>query len=134
LIVSYGILRGDAEGGIFGFSVGILSDIFFGRFLGLNALLGTLIGYFCGKPFKDFYSENYLIPLLLVPLASLFSGFVFFVALRFFNENGGFAFYFSKIVLPETVYNAAFCIPIYAALYSINKNMENYEKIHNRMF
>jgi rod shape-determining protein MreD len=134
LAVSYGILRGDAEGGVFGFFAGLLQDIFFGKFLGLNALLGMLTGFFCGKPFKDFYSENYLIPLLLVPFASLFSGLVFFMAARLFSENGGFAFYFSKIILPETIYNAAACVPIYAALYAVNKNVENYEKTHNRMF
>ncbi len=68
LIVGYGILRGDVEGAVFGFLCGLFHDIFGGDYIGLYAMLGMLTGYVCGKPFKDFFHDN-----ALLPFFSLFS-------------------------------------------------------------
>ena len=65
-IVSYGILRGDVEGAIFGFFSGLTHDIFGGDFVGLYAMLGMFTGFVAGKPFKDYFKDNYFLPFMIV--------------------------------------------------------------------
>jgi len=128
IIVSYAILRGDVEGAIFGFFAGLLQDIFFGRYIGLNALFYMHIGYFCGKPFKDFYFENYVIPLVLVLISSFAYDFLVYFTSYFFRGHLDYFFFFSRIILPGAVYNLFVCIPIYVMVYKINKRIEAKEK------
>ena len=49
LTYSFGFMRGDREGLLIGFFCGMLSDIFFGSFLGFYALILMYIGYEIGR-------------------------------------------------------------------------------------
>ena len=134
IIVSYGILRGDVEGAILGFFAGLLHDIYFNSYIGLYALISMLIGFFCGKPFKDFFRENYFLPLSLVAISSLVYQFVLYVINFFFRVNLDFPFYFRTIILPASVYTIILTVPIYSLLYGINNKLEAYEKNKRNLF
>ena len=49
LTSSFGFMRGEKEGLLIGFFCGLLTDIFFGSFLGFYAMLLMYIGYLNGK-------------------------------------------------------------------------------------
>jgi rod shape-determining protein MreD len=134
IIVCYAILRGDVEGSIVGFISGLIHDIFFGRVIGLFALLGALIGFFCGKPFKNFYSESFMLPIILVAVSSLFYeiGFYFFDLL--FTGQVDVLFYFWAIILPSAVYSTILSVPIYRLIYGINSRLEEREKARRKLF
>ena len=134
IIVSYSILRGDVEGSILGFFAGLLQDIYFNEFIGLYALLGMLIGYFCGKPFKSFFRENFFLPMALVALSSLLHQFFVYVAFFLFRARLDLPFYFRTIMLPASVYTVVLAVPVYLLLYWINNKLENYEKIRRNFF
>lgn len=134
LVVSYGILRGDLSGAVLGFFLGLLQDIFFGRYLGFFALNYTLIGYFCGKPFRDFFRENYLFPLILTLLSSLVCGFWFYVFNFLLRARVDIWYYFYKVILPEALYTTLLSALVYKILYSVNKGIESYERKKRRMF
>ncbi len=134
LIVCYAILRGDVEGSIVGFFCGLLQDIFFGRILGLYALLGMLMGFFCGKPFKDYYRENLIIPLALVAGSGFVYEFAFYFISFLFRGRPALPYYMARIIIPQVIYTTIFVIPIYKLLYILNEKIEAYEKVGRKLF
>ena len=134
LIVSYAILRGDIEGSIFGFVTGLMQDIFFGKFIGLYALFGLLVGFFCGMPFKNFFRENIILSFILTASVTFIYGFAFYVTNFLFRGKLDFYYYFNKIILPETVYTTFLSVAFYALLYFINQKVEEIEKLNRKVF
>ena len=134
IIVSYSILRGDVEGAILGFFAGLLTDVYFGPYIGAYALMYMLIGYICGKPFKNFFRENFLLPLSLVAASSLLYQFVIYIVAYLFHADLGLPYYFRTIILPGAVYTLIFTVPLYALLYGINNKLEEYEKKKRKLF
>ena len=132
LVVSYAILRGDVEGAILGFFVGILQDIFFMDYLGLYALLFAVTGFLCGKPFKDFITDSFILPVILTIFSMLGYGVVFYFIN--FTLRGRLLDYFRIIILPETIYTMLLAVPVYRLLFAINKRLEQYEKKRRSMF
>lgn len=134
IIVSFSILRYEIEGAIIGFFSGLLQDIFFGNVIGLNALLYMLIGYACGKPYKIFYKENYLLPLILVFSSTVIYNFSYYILNFFFQGRMDSVYYLRYIIIPETIYNITMCLPIYAFIGFINKLIDQYENPNRRIF
>lgn len=134
IIVSYAILRGDTEGSVAGFVGGLLMDITLGQAMGLFAMLGLLVGYFCGKPFRDFYRESYLLPMVPAGVMAVFFGMV----LYFFNiltiARVNMFYYIGSVVFPVAIYTMIVSIFVYRLLYVINSFVELYEKRRRKVF
>ena len=128
LIVSYAILRREIEGALFGMFVGFVQDAASGMFIGIFAMLGFVIGYVCGKPFKNFFKDNYFLPFFIVVLASLAHQFALYIATVLFTGQVNFFHYARTIILPKTIYTASLSVPIYAFLHFINLRLERREK------
>jgi len=118
------MLRDDVEGAILGFGAGFLADIFFGRVIGITALLMMFVGYFAGKPFKDFFKENYIAPLIMVGVASLAYEFMFYVLNFLLMGVTDFPRYLGRVILPVTVYNLVLAVFVYRIIYGINAKIE----------
>ena len=134
LVVSYAILRGDVEGAFVGFFAGLLQDIFFARYIGFYAMCGALTGFVCGKPFKDFFRENYLMPVVLVAAAMFANEFVFYVFHFLLFGQTDFWYYFHKLILPAMVYTLFLSIPIYRLVYGLNRRLEGFSKRRKNIF
>ena len=134
IIVSYSILRGDVEGAILGFFAGLLMDIYFSPYIGLYALMSMLIGFFCGKPYRNFFRENYFLPLSLVAISTLIFQFIFYITNFFFRVNLDFPHYFRTVILPGSVYTVILSVPIYSFLYGVNNKLEEYDKNKRNLF
>lgn len=128
IVVTYAMLRDDVEGAIVGFSAGLLNDMFFGQIIGVSALLMMLTGFLCGKPFRDFFKENYIAPLLLVGVASIMYEFMFYVLNFLLLGRVNFLRYLVQIILPTALYNIVACVIIYRVLYGINRRLEAREE------
>jgi len=134
IVASIAILRTDIDGAITGFFAGLLQDIVFGRAIGLNALLYMCIGIVCGKPFKNFYRENYFLPIVLVAASTVFYEFAIFVTTFLFRGRLDMLFYIQRIMLPSLAYNAFLAFPVYRIIYSANKILENKERAGRRLY
>ena len=134
IIISYSILRGDVEGAILGFCAGLLQDIYFSSYIGLYAIMGMLVGYFCGKPFKDFFRENFFLPLSLVAICSLIQQCILYMVNFLFRSELDFLYYIRIFVLPESVYTIIFTVPVYSLMYWINNKLEEIEKGTRKLF
>ncbi|MCL2665287.1 MAG: rod shape-determining protein MreD [Defluviitaleaceae bacterium] len=127
LIVSYAIMRGDAEGAVFGFFSGLLFDLTGGGPIGIFALLGMAAGYVCGKPFKNFFRDNFALPLAVVPVAAMLYQFAFYFTHMLFRGKTEFWFYFGSIMFPKTIYTLVLAVPLYLLLYAVNGMIEKFE-------
>ena len=132
-IVSYGILRGDVEGGIFGFSAGLMQDIFSGGPIGMFALIGFLIGYVSGKPFRDFFKDNYFLPFFIVLAAVLIKQLLIYLSFMFLGYLN-FMFFARTIILPATIYTVSLSIPLYSLMHFINGRIERFEESRRNLF
>ena len=133
-IVSYGILRGDVEGAIFGFFTGLTHDLFGAHFVGLYAMLGMLAGFAAGKPFKDYFKDNYFLPFMIVIIATVSYHILFFFISFLLWGRLDFWFFFSSIVFPKTIYTASMAIPLYSLMYAINNKIEDFENDRRSLF
>ncbi len=97
---------GSMEGQITGFAAGFGMDIFSGGLFGVGAFTKTLIGFVSGVFRKKIYSENVLIIIVYIFIASFFNGIIFlFMNKIFLPGSVDFWDYIYRILLIEIVYN-----------------------------
>lgn len=128
LTSSFGFMRGEKEGLIIGFLCGMLSDVFFGSFLGFYALVLMYIGYLNGKFSRIFYPEDIKLPIALIITSDLSYGVICYILLFMLRGRLQFAYYFSHIILPEALYTAVVTLFLYPAVLKVNEKLEIREK------
>ena len=134
IIVSYSILRGDSEGALAGLCGGLLLDIAAGQAIGLYSMLGLLVGYIVGKPFRDFYRESYLLPMFITGVTAVIYGLAIYMFNTLTIAYVGMLSHMGTVVLPTTVYTMIVSIAVYRILYAVNYLVELYEKRNYRVF
>ena len=112
LTASFGFMRGEKEGLIIGFFCGLLSDVFFGSFLGFYALILMYIGYLNGKFSRIFYPEDINLPMALFLLRGRFH----------------FWYYFTRVILPEALYTIVVTLFLYPVILKVNEKLEAIER------
>lgn len=127
IVISYSYLRGDVEGAIIGFCAGLLADIFFGRVIGVSALLMMFAGFFAGKPFKDFFKDNYLAPILLIGSIGLLYELMFYVLNFLLMGRVDILRYMGIVILPVTAYNLIVGVFVYRGIYGVNAMLKRRE-------
>ncbi len=128
LTASFGFMRGEKEGLIIGFFCGLLSDVFFGFFLGFYALILMYIGYLNGKFSRSFYPEDIKLPIALIIISDLSYGILCYILLFMLRGRFQFGYYFSHIILPEALYTIVVTVFLYPLILKINEKLEAREK------
>ena len=134
IIVSYSILRGDNEGAIAGVTGGLLMDVTLGQAMGLFAMLGLLVGYFAGKPFRDFYRESYLLPMFITGSVAVMYGLVVYMFNTLTIAYVSMFTHIITVILPMAVYTMIISIAVYRILYAVNYLVEMFEKRRRKIF
>lgn len=134
LTSSFGFMRGEKEGLVIGFFCGLLSDIFFGSFLGFYALLLMYIGYLNGKFSRIFYPEDIKLPLALIVISDLSYGIICYVLTFMLRGRFQFTYYFTHIILPEALYTIVVTLILYPIILRVNEKLEAREKRRAQKF
>ena len=134
LTASFGFMRGECTGLFVGFFCGLLSDIFFGNVLGLNAMIYMYIGYTNGKFNRIFFPDDIKLPLLLIFLSDLAYGFLYYITLFLMRSRFQVVYYFLHIILPEIVYTLFMTLLLYPLILKINKRLEDSEQRRAKKF
>ena len=134
LTASFGFMRGERTGLLFGFFCGLLVDIFFANVLGLNAMIYMYIGYTNGKFNRVFYPEDIKLPLILILLSDFTYGFIYYFVLFLMRGRFRLGYYFIHIILPEMVYTILITLLLYPLILWLNKKIEDSEKRSARKF
>mgnify|MGYP003308485523 CR=1 FL=1 len=125
---------GIKEGAIVGGFTGLLMDIFFSTMIGFYTLLYLAIGFLFGRSQKNFYRENYILPVIFCAVSTvLFQAVLYITGFLFRGEGNIFYFLFSMLG-PELVYTAVVTVLLYRILFGINEWLELKEKYKYRLF
>lgn len=133
LIVSFALLRGSKEGAIIGAAAGLIYDCTFGLAIGPTVFIYAIIGFICGKFNKNFYRENFIIPLICTLFSSLLYS-VFNMIALILRGQLQFGYYLKSIVIPELIYTIALSLIVYQIAYMINEKIEKSERKSRNMF
>lgn len=134
IVTSYALLRGSREGAIVGGFTGLLMDIFFSRMIGFYTLLYLAVGLLFGRSQKNFYRENYLLPVIFCAFSTVLFQTVLYVTGFLFRGEGNILYFLFSVLVPELVYTAIVTIPVYRILFGINEWLELKEKYKYRLF
>ncbi len=123
LVTLYAAFKyGSMEGQITGFVAGLGMDIFSGGLFGVGAFTKTLIGFVSGMFKKRIYSENVLIILVYIFIASFFNGIIFIIMNKIFMSNSiNFWDYIYRILLIEIVYNCVVGVFLFALFEKLDR-------------
>lgn len=122
---SFGFMRGKKEGLWVGFFCGLLEDIFYGRLLGMHAMIYMYIGYANGYFNRIFYGEDIKLPLSLISASELVYGLGTYAIMFVMRSRFAFSYYLVRIILPELVYTIILTLVFYRLIYSINLRLES---------
>ncbi|MGE5557116.1 MAG: rod shape-determining protein MreD [Bacillota bacterium] len=120
-VVAMALLKGSDHGAGWGFSLGLLEDLFNdGRFMGVNTLSKMLTGLLAGYLEKNVFKDSPLVPLVCTFGFTIVNEFVSYFLLNAFRYHLAFfdALFFS--ILPLAFYNAIFSPIIYFAVYRLD--------------
>lgn len=134
LTSSFGFMRGEKEGLVIGFFCGLLSDIFFGNFLGFYALVLMYIGFLNGKFSRIFYPEDIKLPIALIITSDLSYGILMFVLMFMLRGKFRFGYYFVHVILPEALYTIVVTMFFYPIILKVNEKLEAREKRRAQKF
>ena len=115
LAVFHAMFSGAFAGGISGFLIGLAEDLFYGRFIGLNALSKGVVCLLCGTLSKSIFKENMWVPVINVLIASLLNNALIFIL----GHLAGARWYLSTIAfqgLFEILYNVCL-VPFLYSIY-----------------
>ena len=124
-IISIALLRGNIEGSIIGFFIGLSQDLISGKLLGFYALLGLYLGLIIGSVNKRLYRENFLVVVFFTFISSVTYEMLVYFLSTFLNGNMEFYYPFKNIVLPEAIYNSIISIFIYVLIIKLNDKFNN---------
>lgn len=134
LTSSFGFMRGEKEGLVIGFFCGLLSDIFFGNFLGFYALVLMYIGFLNGKFSRIFYPEDIKLPIALIITSDLSYGILMFALMFMLRGKFRFGYYFMHVILPEALYTIVVTMFFYPIILKVNEKLEAGEKRRAQKF
>ena len=124
LTSSFGFMRGKKEGLWVGFFCGLLEDIFYGRLLGMHAVMYMYIGYVNGYFNRIFYGEDIKLPIFLISVSELAYGLGTYAVMFLMRSRFAFFYYLTRLILPELVYTVILTLVFYRIIYSVNRNLE----------
>lgn len=134
IVTSYALLRGSKAGAIVGGFTGLLMDIFFRQMIGFYTILYLAIGLLLGRSQKNFYRENYLLPVIFCTVSTTIYQVVLYITGFLFRGEGNILYFLFSVLLPELVYTAIVTILVYRILFAVNEWLELKEKYKYRLF
>ena len=114
LVVFNAMFRGAVRGGMAGFLIGLAEDLFYGRFIGLNALAKCVVGILCGTLSKSIFKENMWVPVINVMAGSVCSMLLVYV----FGHLAGARWYLANIMY-QGLFKILFNICLVPFLYGL---------------
>ena len=133
LTSAYGFMKGKKEGMAVGFFCGLLEDIFFGRLLGMHALIYMYIGYANGYFNQIFYGEDIKLPMALISASELAYGLGTYLIMFLMRSRFDFFYYLRRIILPELLYTIIVTLFVYRIIYMIDQKLEKKKDLKERI-
>ncbi len=113
VVVTLALVQGPRAGTIAGFSTGLLFDLMGTAPIGPAALVFCVVGFLAGSLQANTFAEGWLLPLLILFIASLTAEVSYSIVLAVLGEGGFGVGTVFGVMLPGAVYNAALAVLVY---------------------
>lgn len=111
-VVFNGFLLGPKEGAFLGFAGGIIEDLFFGSYIGMNALAKMVTGYLAGICGNRLYKENSLVVAGVTFFSVTAGALVNYFLLLYLSISMPFFHSLFKVIIPTALYTAVL-VPLF---------------------
>ena len=128
LTVSFAFLRGGRQGGLMGFSVGLLQDLASGTFLGINAFTRMLLGMFFGRFSDRVFKEQFFLPVTASITAIIANYFILALLMVLLGYRFNLVSSLQTMLIPMLIYQLAFAYPVHRFTYELDKKLSEKEK------
>jgi rod shape-determining protein MreD len=116
VVASWGLLRGPAEGSLWGFISGVAVDLFSGAPFGAATLSLIMVGLVSGLGKTSVLRAHVTLPLLTVFLATIIYNLVFLLVLVVSGQNVVWLDSALRVILPSALLNAVLTPPIFGTM------------------
>lgn len=124
VVCSIAFLFGSTSGGVVGFCCGVLLDLYYGRNIGLNALLYLYIGITLGNFNKRIFKDNYLVILVFMVFTTfIYESIIYVYSIIIYSQSINILSFVSNMVILIFV-NILLSFLIYPILLKINLGLE----------
>lgn len=131
--ISVALLRSDLEAAFVGLACGLAMDILVGRALGWYGLSFFLVNFLVAQANPKLYKENPLIPAFFVFTSTIAIETLYYIITYFLKGYKDFVFVITKLILPESLYNAILSLPVYLFISFLYKRIDKYNHTHTRI-
>lgn len=125
VVILHSLYYGDFSGVIFGFSVGLLEDVFSAELFGLNAFVLSLLSFLTGVYKKYIFISDIVAFLLYIVLATLLKYLLYHVFQWIFIHGSGFDWMTLLELAGELAYNSVIGLGLFYLAPLIYKKEEN---------
>ena len=123
VVCIFGFMRGSNYGCLIGLFCGLLVDLEYGDIVGLYAFLYMICGFFSGKLKRLFYSENVLMPLLLVFANDFVYNLSVYIFRFLLRNKQDFPYYFWNRIFPEMIITTFIMFLTFKLFYILNEKV-----------
>ena len=127
LTFSFGFMKGQKAGMLYGVLAGVLLDLFYSGPFGFYTLFYVYVGYVNGICTKYYYEEYITLPLVLSIFNELAYNLYIYVFRFLIRERLNVFYYFKELVIPETIFTVVTTLFIYRLLLYINRRLTEFE-------
>ena len=104
-IICTAIAKGKKAGALTGALNGVVEDVLFGRFLGLNAIAKSITGYIIGYTSRDLYKGRVIITMSMTFIGSVVFNLLYLLIAFFTGESSQLWHHFLTIAIPSALLN-----------------------------
>jgi len=130
LTILTALVRNSAEGAAVGLFSGLCIDLQFGTAVGFYALLGMYTGIAAGSISRKIYRDNFLVVAFFTFIYSVVYESVVYAINNIMSGDIDFLFAFTRVILPEAVYNCAVSVLLFPLLVMAGKWFDSAASAH----
>lgn len=132
IVIVFSLINGGAVGAKLGFAGGLLQDVVFGRFIGLNAVIMMGVGYGAGVLSQRLYKENYVVPFLSVALGTWAAQLLYLLGMTLFGFPVPLDRTVLLVVLGSGLYNGLLSLLMYRPFVHLNERIIYWDELVKR--
>lgn len=133
LMVIVALLRSPIESAAMGLCLGLSMDILMGKTLGWYALLFFLVSIPISLINEKIYREKFVVLFSFTFTASVLIETLFFLIMFLFRDYADLPYIFSRITIPEAMYNSILVLPLFRPVSGVYKILDKVDRRRNRI-
>ncbi len=133
LMVIVALLRNQIESAVTGLFLGLTLDILMGKSIGWYGILLFLMSLPISAINEKIYRDKFLVLFTFTFCSTLIIELLFYLIIFMFKDYNGLPFVFSRIILPESLYNSILVLPLFKPISKAYIVIDSFDRRRNRL-